>query len=423
MQVRQIQFAALALSGCAIVALAGPALSQSGASAPARYTIDAGTVSGMAAMGAGGGGGGLGAVMGALRGGGSQAIKELQLRLGSGRAATGEPKGEHFMPAAAGLGRSVELLTPAPSQAAPRETGPMPQAQMPKGRLLLYWGCGEHAPAGQPVVIDFSKMAAGQVPPGLYAQSLNLPDEWRVLASNARTYGEWPHGRDNKTVPASASLLGAHKVTSTYAPEINFTMADDFMPALQPTSQNLPSGAVMLNWNGRAKATGDCAWGMGAQADRNGEVRDMVWWTSSASQAFGGPMADWLSPAAVARLVAAKTVLPPSQTSCAIPKEVKQAGGEMLMTNLYAYGPQADFSYPPRPARAAANWQPEWVARVRFRANAMVMLGMPQMGGFGGGDAGEDGDDGASGASSAPVLPTCKGGIAGRIARAAGLCR
>ena len=83
---------------------------------------------------------------------------------------------------------------------------------------------------------------------------------------------------------------------------------------------------------------------------------------------------------------------------------------------LYAYGPQADFSYPERPARAAASWQPEWVARVRFRANAMVIHGMPGMGGFSGGEE-EAGEQPAQ-----PELPRCRG-LSGIAKRAAGLCQ
>ena len=86
------------------------------------------------------------------------------------------------------------------------------------------------------------------------------------------------------------------------------------------------------------------------------------------------------------------------------------------MTQLFAYGPQADFSYPERPARAPASWSPEWVARVRFRANAMVMHGMPGMGGFDAGDA-------ESGQSEEPALPRCRGGLRGIAERAAGRCQ
>src|SRR5690606_7696233 len=97
---------------------------------------------------------------------------------------------------------------------------------------------------------------------------------------------------------------------------------------------------------------------------------------------FGGPMSDWLSPAAVRRLVDAGTVMPSSQTSCTIPAEVREAGGPMLMTYLYGYGPQADFAYPPRPENTRTPWNPEWIARVRFRSSTMLMHGMPGMGGI-----------------------------------------
>jgi len=399
---------------------AGPGLTQGGSGPVARYTIDAGTTSGMAAMGAGGG---IGAALGALGGGGNQVMHELYLRLGSSRTAEGNPEGEHFMPSGARLGTSVPLVTPRETTTQGRDNegtadgGPM---QMPEGRLLLYWGCGEQAGPGQPVVIDFSQMARGEVPPGLMASFNDLPEAWRVHSGNSRTYGEWPNARDSQRVPANASLLGAHRVTSTYAPEISFNLADDFMPALRPSTRDMQSGAVSLSWNAIDKATGYYAWVI-ATGGEGGNGRDMVWWTSSSKQAFGGPMSDWLSPAAARRLVDDGTVMPPSQTECAIPAEVKQSGGPMMMTQLFAYGPQADFSYPERPRNAAASWNPEWIARVRYRANAMVMHGMPGMGGFGGTE--ERSERVERSEPTQPSLPRCRGGLRGIAERAAGLCQ
>lgn len=403
------------VAGMAALA-AAPAVPQQQALPPiARYTIDAGTVSGIGAMG---GGGGLGAALNMMRGG-SQVAHEMTLRLGSTRASTGAPKADHFLPDAMRMGKSVPLMTPAAGTPGRDVPGGVPDGRMPRGRLLLFWGCGEHAPKGQPVVIDFSKLAQGQVPPGLYAKALNLPDDWSVLASNSTTYGDWPNARDTKTVPANASLLGAHRVASTYAPEISFTLQNDFMEALRPTTSAMASNAVGLNWNAVPSATGYYAWAMGAKMDRNGadgQPTDMVWWTSSATQQFGGQLADWIAPSTVARLIAARTVMPPSQTSCTIPAEVKAAGGEMLMTTLYAYGPQADFAYPPRPASPKVAWKPEWIARVRFRAHAMVMAGTPGMG--------STADDTAQGQTQPQsTLPRCKGGLGGIAARAAGLCK
>ena len=407
--------AGVSLGACAALIAAVPGLSQGNSGTVARYTIDAGTTSGMAAMAAGGGG--VGSVLGALGGGGNQVVHELYLRLGSTRAPTGEARGDHFMPAGARLGQSVPLETPR-SVSTPRgeSTSQPGQMQMPEGRLLLFWGCGEHAGPGQPVVIDFARMARGEVPPGLYANFANLPEAWSVNSGNSRTYGEWPNSRDSKRVEANSSLLGAHRIASSYAPEIAFDLADDFMPALRPATRDMASGAVNLSWNGLDKATGYYAWVMATNPE--GNSRDMVWWTSSSKQAFGGPMSDWISPAAARQLIADGTVMPPSQTNCAIPAEVRQAGGPMMMTQLFAYGPQANFSYPERPRNAPASWEPEWIARVRFRANSMVMHGMPGMGDFGG-----DEEETSRSEPQEPQLPRCRGGLRGIAERAAGLCQ
>jgi len=410
---------ALPLGGLSAVALlAAPASPQAGSAPIARYTMDATTLSGMAAMGAGGG---TRAALSMLRGGGgNQVAHQLLLRLGSSRPATGEPKADHFMPQGAGLGPSVPLVSPREVPSTPsQDTGMPPQAQMPSGRLLLFWGCGEHAPAGQPVVIDFSKMARGQMPPGLFAQGVRLPDDWTVTPGNSRTFGEWPNARDGKSVGANASLLGPHRVASTYAPDISFSLADDFMPPLQPTSRSLPSGALGLAWNALAPATGYYAWAIGAQNAGGSQPTDMVWWTSSSTRQFGGEMADWLSPAAVRRLVSAGTVMPPSQTTCTIPAEVRQAAGQFMMTQLFAYGPQAEFAYPPRPAAARAPWKPEWIARVRYRSNAMII---PGLAGMGGGDSFGDDERGRRDAPQGSGKPRCPGGLKGMAARAAGTC-
>jgi hypothetical protein len=338
----------------------------------------------------------------------------MLLKLGSSRSPSGAPRGDHFMPAGAGLGTSVPLVTPTGSWDSGREGG-----ELPKFRLLIYWGCGEKAGPGQPLVIDFSKLAKGEIPPGLYADAINIAEEWRVTPANSKTYGDWPNGTDGKQVGSKASLIGQHKITSTYAPDISFALDHDFMAPLKTRSSARPGGAWDMNWNALPDATGYYAWVMSAKTDKKGNATDMVWWASSSTKQFGGPMWDWLSPSAVVQLIAAKTVMPPSQTSCTVPAEVSAAGGEALMANLYAYGPERNFSYPPRPAKLPAGWHPDWIARVRYRSNAMFVLGMDDM------MAGMDGDgaDASSPDTTPPPAkkPKCKG-LKGIAMRAAGLC-
>lgn len=407
MMTTKLRLAALAATALGGALVAGPALTQ-GSGPVARYTMDAGTISGMGAMGD------VGAAISMLRGGGGAAAHELVLRLGASRTATGTPRAEHTLPPTARFGPRLQLTTPRPGRAV-EET---PAPQMPRGRLLLYWGCGEKAAPGQPLVIDFSKLARGQIPPGLYAQPLAIAEEWRITQANSRSYGEWPNASDPSRVPANASLRGAHQVTGNYTPDIAFTLDNDFMAPLALASRALPSGAYALSWNALPTATGYYAWAFSAKEGRGGEASDMVWWSSSAGQAFGGPMWDWLSPAAVQKLIAAKTVMPPAQTSCTVPAEVRQAGGEATMASLYAYGPQHNFSHPPRPVNARPGWTPEWIARARFRSMSMVMLGM-DTGAMG---AARSGQEAESAEPPAPRKPRCRGGLAGMAQRAAGLC-
>lgn len=344
------------LTGVALAsALAIPLVGASGpATGPvARYDMRAGTVSGTGAMGGG---------MSMMFGGGSNSVQhELLLRLGSSQApAKGSPKAEHFMPPAAKLGKSV-LLTNPKAEATPVDELP----QKPKGRMLVFWGCGEHAPKGQPVVIDFSKLSKGQVPPGLWTAA--VARDWGPTSANSRTFARWP-SEDRKYVKPDSSLAGAHRIASNYAPEIAFTLTKDFMPPIRLTTRNGASGSSTLNWTSVPGATGYLAFLFGGKQGSDGEMSDMVMWTSSASRQFGGGLSDWLSPSQVASLVRDRVVLAPTVTSCVVPAEVKKAGPDFRAGTLTAFGPQEDFSRPPRPAEAGKPWNLEWTARIRHRS-------------------------------------------------------
>lgn len=408
---RQPRLRAAMVVGAAGVALVSlVAATQPAPAGPVRYSVDAETVSGMGGMQ----GGGMAAAMAMMQGRAPQPAHRLILRHGAQTTAATPASADHYMPAGMQLAQPLHLLPPEGKS----EPGPA-NYEMPSGRLLLYWGCGEHAGPGQPVVIDFSKLAKGEIPPGLYASPLNLPQEWQVTPSNSRTYTDWPNRKGNEQIAGSSSMLGKHRISSTYGKEISFDLAEDFMPALDARTAAGAGGSLSLSWTGLAKATGYYAWSMGAREQR-GKVTEMVWWTSAKSQAFGGPMWDWISPAGVAKLVTAGTVMPPQQTQCTVPAEVVAASGEGQFINLQAYGPEADFSYPPRPAKAAASWQPDWIARVRYRSGTMLIPAMQAA------MAGRDGNqtaqgDTADGAQQPAPKPKCRG-LKGIAMRAAGLC-
>jgi len=372
----------LLLAGIGLGTAGAIIAAQSSTGPVARYEMRAGTTSGFGAMASGGGKPSMGSALNMAMGrGGGGAQHELWLDLGSTRApAAGAPKADHFMPAGARLGASVPLKTPEKAQGKPVQESPVQRDfQRPKGRMLIFWGCGEHAPKGQPVVIDFAKIAAGQMPPGLWSTS--IPADRFVSQSSSRTYGYWPWG-DGKQISSSSSLLGQHRVIGNYSPDMAFTLTHDFMGPLRATSAQQPSGAVMLRWNGLPDATGYHASLIGGQGNGR-EMQDIVWWSSSATREFGGGLVDWLSPATVGRLVASRAVLSPQTTACAIPAEVKQAAPQFMMVSLYAYGPEETFAYPPRPTNPKAAWNIEWQARIRHRSMTAIMPGMPGMDGTG----------------------------------------
>ena len=375
----------------------------------ARYDMRAGTVTGAGAMGRGAGAG-MAMVFGG-GGGGNAAQHELYLRLGSSRPTDkGAPRADHFMPPPAKLGKSVPLITPQ------IEKGPVdgiPGDRKPTGRMLIFWGCGEHAPKGQPVVIDFAKLAAGQVPPGLWSSTI-LRD-WGPTLANSKTFGRWPNEDTmggNRQIRPDASLIGAHHVAGNYSPDINFTLAKDFMAGLRVSNTALPSGAAMLKWNAVPDATGYFASLFGGKRGPNDQMGDMVMWSSSASRQFGGGLSDWLSPGQVASLVGNRTVLAPAITTCTVPAEVRAAAPDFRFGTLTAYGPQEDFAYPPRPASASIPWKLEWTARIRHRSltSWMDIPGMPSA--YGGAM-----DDGEGAAGNNAQKPKCKprGGLLGGL--------
>lgn len=358
------------IAGAGITAIAIPLAAQQSSGGTVRYDMRAGTVSGFAGMGAGG-------MMSMMMGGGrsNNVQHELYLRLGSGQTPTkGAGKADHFMPPTAKLGKSVQLVAPR------GEKEPELLPEKPKGRLLIYWGCGESSPKGQPVVIDFARVAAGQMPAG-FPTSAVIRD-WGPTATNSRTFARWP-AEDGKFVKSDSSLPGAHRVVSNYTPEIAFTLAKDFMKPLNVRTSSLPSGASLASWTKIPEATAYLVGVFGGKQGPGGGMGDMVMWTSSASRQFGGGLADWITPGQAASLVKDRTLLAPATANCTVPADVIRATPDFRVGTLTAFGPMEDFSYPPRPANAGANWRPDWTARIRHRSTTswMQAQGMSMGGG------------------------------------------
>jgi hypothetical protein len=333
----------------------------------ATYWVDVSTQSGLGAGMTPGGRPSMGQIMGMMNGGSSVA-HALELRLGSRQKAAGSPDANHLPPAGLQMGPSLPLLTPVVQPTRDVPTG----YERPKGRMLIYWGCGEHVGAGQPQVIDFSKLAAGQIPPGMAQLAAMGRAATPPRPGQSASYGEWPNKEDGRAVPAAGSLVGAHQVQGNYSPPIGFTLGagQDFMPDLGLSEAGtLPSGATRLGWRLAAQATGYALAMYGGT-----ESGDVIVWTSANSAASAANL-DFLPPSEVKRLIAAGSALPPTANQCLLPAEVTRASPSGMIM-MVGYGPEVHIAEAPK--------APKWTTRVRYKTTASLMLGMGDMGDMGG---------------------------------------
>ena len=381
----------------------------------AIYWMSIDTTSGLPMGGMGGGGGTSGMDIGRMMLGGGMdggPNRSMWLELGSQRSASGAPAAAHEIPAGMRMGASLPLETPQQARRAePREDGVPENFEKPRGRMLIFWGCGEQAGPGQPYVVDFARVAQGEVPQGLISRRVNVQRGPSV--SRSRTYGDWPNQRDGQRVPGNASLLGDHQVKGNYSPDIKFSLSDkyEFMEPVN-LSQAKSGGGVKMSWNSVANAHGYFASAMGGKEG----TEDVVFWSSSNSREFGDQLMTWLPPREVARLVKERVVLPTSTTECVVPAQFVAAAPSAFV-RFIAYGEEANFVHPPRPQDPKVDWNQEWAAKVRLKSTVSAMLGEE---GIGGGSrsrgssapesgGAQSGSGAAQSSSPAPVDPLQEG--------------
>ncbi len=403
------------LAGVAATATVTGATAQTGQKVTgpvATYWMSAQTQTGFG-LPTGGGNPNPMAIMRQMMGGGQgEANKSLTLQLGSSQT-NAAPAADHLPPQGLQTGASLPLITPKLAPREPTEPGQIPRDfQRPKGRMLIFWGCGEHTKPGQPVVIDFAKLAAGQVPAGLAAMNgMAFRNMSPPSVSKNRTYGEWPNEKTRTTVPSQGSLVGEHTVRGNYSPQINFTLEEDqdFLGALNlTTNAKAPGGWANLGWNlvGNAQAYFATAIGAGG----NGDDVTMVMWTSSETQTAAFVMPDYLSGPEIARLVAAKALMGPATRACIVPKEVVDAAPQAML-QLAAFGGEANFVYPPRPANPKVAWNQEWAVKVRYRSATGGLLGMNMAEMMGGGGRPSRSAPSQPGQPQKPAKPPSAGDI------------
>ena len=270
------------------------------------------------------------------------------------------------------LSPALELKTPKNAPPPPRDEEDVrhEEPEKPKGRMLLYWGCGPEIRPGQPKILDMA--TAG---PGDFAKFFVGRSATQRGAHLAAGRPVWPNPDDSRMVPASASLQGEHAFSGKGIPDgfrFKIPAAQDLMPPLT-LDQAESNGATDLSWNAIATARAYFVSAMGS----NGK-EDMVMWTSSELADTGFGLMDYQTNAAVDRWLKEKVLLASNTTRCTVPKGIFGEHGGML--RLIAYGDELNLAHPPRPKDAKAKWQPVWAVKLRVKAVTSGMLGMAAQG-------------------------------------------
>lgn len=285
--------------------------------------------------------------------------------------------GTHGIPADLRMGEALPLLPPKVEPRRGERDVPEDVPERPKGRILFYWGCGEAVRAGQPRVLDFAKADISEY--GRFMTGRHVPDRG---AKSQPGRSVWPNEQDRRRVPKEGSLFGAHTVSGDGVPaSFKFGVRDayDFMPKIAMTTRGDANASIMVGWNAITNAQAYFVNAMGAKGP--GNDGEMIIWSSSEQPDPGWGLMTYMSPANIEKFLKEQVILPPTTRQCAIPKGIF-AGVEGGMVSMIAYGPELNASHPPRPPKADASWQPDWVARVRVKSTGMTILGMD--------DAGED---------------------------------
>lgn len=363
-----ITAAALALATSALAQGNQQRQSTPQKTAPVQYYVDVATHA-MPGMPTGGGfpfpgmGGGQNQnAFGNTAGGSPGRYVDLALfnRNRAGIAAT------HAIPPTVKLGASLKLV---PLARQPRSSDEMPN-ERPRGRILLYWGCGEAIRQGQPRVIDLATANPAEF--GRVFTGRHVGDRGaRALVG----WPVWPNEQDRRMVPRESSLVGEHQVSGDGVPaSLRFAIGagHDFMPNLDVTARGNLDAAIVLDWRAVSGALGYFANAMAVKG------QDWIIWSSSEPPDAGFGLLDYAPPATVERWVRERVVMSAATTSCTIPRAIF-AGADGAMSRMIAYGPELNLVHPPRQAA------PEWSARVRVKSTAMVLLGAEARGGRSGG--------------------------------------
>lgn len=287
------------------------------------------------------------------------------------------------VPSVMNLGDLLKLIAPIPEKplpATPPDERPIERTdyEPPKGKIMLYWGCGETIRPGQPRVLDMANARIDDFAKIFIARGTTTKG-----ARSEPGHPAWPNKEDDRRVPDNASLVGQHTFTGNGIPEsfkVTLGAPQDLMPPIELSQAKVAEGGVNLEWKSIPHARAYFITAMGGKSDSRGEGGEMIFWTSSELPETGFGLMDYQSNGNIDKWLGEKVLLPASATKCAIPKGIFGSGGGRGddaggMLRMIAYGSEAFFAFPPRPTDPKIAWEPDWQTKVRVKSTFMSMLG------------------------------------------------
>lgn len=263
------------------------------------------------------------------------------------------------IPAGQAMGGTLTLqpMPAAPTAATATATASNPDIPTrPKGRLLLYWGCGETVRAGQPQVLDLTNATAQD-----YARTMAGRGSRQSGPTAAPGHAIWPNAEHPQSVPPYASLVGKHAVVGEGLPSIlrfELGAAQDLMPPLALTS--IPSttkgNATTVSWPTIATAQ---AYFLNALGTND---QDMVIWSSSEAAEPGWGLMGYLGNTQRDQWLAEKVLLPAAQTQCALPASIFAKTNGALVQGI-AYGQEFN-----------KTWGADWTVQIRVKSVGLLPL-------------------------------------------------
>ncbi len=287
------------------------------------------------------------------------------------------------VPSGMNLSKPLLLNIPPPEKYDPpvREGEAIPpKYERTKGKMSLYWGCGDTIRAGQPRVLD----AATATLADLERFFGTIRNSTTMGARSEAGYPSWPNKDDDRKVPESASMAGEHSFTGSGLPDsfkLTLGTNQEFMSPFNINKRPI-NGSTELSWQSVEGARGYfiSAVGMGGNKSSGKDELDIVIWTSSQVPELGFALPDYQTNGSVDKWITERAVLSASTTNCTIPKgifgENSSGGGAGGFVRAVAYGNEAFFSYPPSIAGAKVQEPLQWRVKTRNKSTFMTTLGM-----------------------------------------------